>query len=446
MSSSSGNRKVGVNQKAAKRLESGHPWIFTSDVLDTNGAAPGEAVTVTGPRGQILGTAHYSSSSQIALRLLSPHAVPIDLDFFRSRIEAARRHRELVVQDSNAFRLIHSEGDFLPGLIVDSYDGHLAAQFLDQGMDAATPLIVQALIDVCNPTAIAARNDAAVRRLESLPLEKKVLHGQLSGPVPITMNGLRFEADLIEGQKTGVYLDQRENYLAASRYVRPQSRVLDCFTSTGGFALHLARAGAQVDAADSSAPALATAKRNAAANGLEDRIRWNEADVPRLLRALATSRQKYAIVVLDPPAFAKSRGSVADALRGYRDLHYRALQLLEPGGILVTCSCSHHVSEDMLIEVAKEAAQALGTSTRVLERRFQSRDHSVLITVPETLYLKCLILQVLTRSTDIVLGEMTNHGTVKSPTGAGPRAGSDSSAALPSRAEPPVTPDAGSSE
>ena len=400
MSQPSGQRKVRVSQKAVNRVEYGHPWIFSSDVLDTAGATPGEAVLVTGPRGQILGTALYSSSSQISLRMLSSHPVAVDADFFSRRFESARKLRELVVRDTNAFRLLHAEGDLLPGLIVDNYDGHLVAQFLDQGMDAASSMVVEALTRVFQPKSILARNDVTVRKHESLPLERKLLAGELLGPVEILMNGLRLEADLLGGQKTGVYLDQRESYLATARYVRPQTRALDCFTSTGGFALHLARAGANVEGIDSSAHALDSAKRNAALNDLSPQMRWREADVPRLLRALSTGRQKYDIVVLDPPAFAKSRGSVADALRGYRDLNLHALQLVEPGGILATCSCSHHVSLDMLVEAVKEAAHEAGVGVRVLERLVQSRDHCVLITVPETLYLKGLILQILPRSTD----------------------------------------------
>ena len=440
--------KVRINQKAVGRVESGHPWIFKSDVLETGAAKPGDAVAVTGPRGQLLGTAHYSSTSQIALRMLSRQMVSIDAAFFRQRIEMARQYRRQVVENTDAFRLVHSEGDLLPGLIVDHYAGHLVAQFLDQGMDAATPLIVEALTGLLEPHAIVARNDVAARKLESLPQEKKVLAGELKGAVPVTMNGLRLEADLLGGQKTGVYLDQRENYVAASRYVRPQMRVLDCFTSTGGFALHMARAGAQVDAIDSSAPALETAKRNASANELTAQIRWREADVPRLLRAFSTSRTKYDIVVLDPPAFAKSRGSVADALRGYRDLNLRALQMLEPGGILVTCSCSHHVSGEMLLDAVKEAAREAGWVLRVLGLTFQAQDHPVLISVPETLYLKVLTLQVLARSTDSSIREKTVYGTSSLPQGAGTRAGSDDGNALPgaTAAEPPLPPDAGAGE
>ena len=271
--------RVSINQKAVKRLEHGHPWIFLSDILETGGATPGAAVTVTGPRGQILGTAHYSSTSQIALRMLSRQPVTIDTDFFTRRLKAAIEFRQLVVQDTNAFRLIHAEGDLLPGLIIDNYNGHLVVQFLDQGMDACTPMVVEALSALLKPKSILARNDVAVRKHESLPLERKLLAGELTGPVEIRMNGLVLEADLLGGQKTGVYLDQRENYLAASRYVRPHGRALDCFTSSGGFALHLARAGAEVEAVDSSGPALEAARRNASANGLS-KIRWREAESP----------------------------------------------------------------------------------------------------------------------------------------------------------------------
>jgi 23S rRNA (cytosine1962-C5)-methyltransferase len=412
--------KVRVSQKAVNRVELGHPWIFASDVLDAGGAGAGAAVLVTGPRGQILGTAHYSTTSQIALRMLSRHPVDADKNFYVSRIEAARQHRDWLVRDTNAFRLVYSEGDMLPGLIVDHYDGHLVVQFLNQGMDAATALITEALVEVMQPKSIFARNEVAVRKHESLSLDKKLLAGELPDRVTITMNGLTWEADLSGGQKTGVYLDQRENYILASRYVRPRARVLDCYTSTGGFAIHFARRGAEVEAVDSSVPALAAAKRNAALNGLEGQIRWREADVPRLLRALSTGRQKYDIVILDPPAFAKSRGSVADALRGYRDLSLRAFQLVEPGGVLVTCSCSHHVSEEMLVEAVKEAAQEAGIAVRVLERIAQSGDHPVLLTVPETLYLKGLILQIVARPTDNSLGEKTKNGTFQSSQGAGP--------------------------
>jgi 23S rRNA (cytosine1962-C5)-methyltransferase len=379
---------VRVSRKGLDRLRSGHPWVFRSDVTDTGNAAPGETVRVLDTRGQLVGQAHYSAASQIALRMLSRSAAPIDIE---ARIAAAQRFRETIVTDSTAYRLVHAEADFLPALIVDRYGDSFAVQTLDQGMDHSTPEIVAALKTQFSPAAIIARNDAAVRSLEELPRETKVLAGELNGPVAIRMNGFQMEADLMGGQKTGVYLDQRENYLAVARYTT--GRALDCFTSTGGFALHLSRTCEQVEAIDSSAAALATADRNANANGISN-VTFREADVFDVLSNYASARRNFDAIVLDPPAFAKSRKQIDGAMRGYKDINLRALRLLGPGGILVTCSCSHHVSEAMLLEIVAEASLDSGRTLRVLERRTQAQDHPILLTVPETLYLKCLILQV----------------------------------------------------
>jgi 23S rRNA (cytosine1962-C5)-methyltransferase len=380
--------EVRVSRKGADRFRSGHPWIFRSDVVNTGEAAPGATVRVLDPRGQLLGQAHYSAASQIALRMLSRSAGPIDI---AARIAAAQRFREKVVTDSTAYRLVHAEADFLPALIVDRYGDCFAVQALDQGMERATPEIVAALSGQFAPFAIVARNDAAVRSLEELPRETRLLVGDLDGPVTIHMNGFRMEADLLGGQKTGVFLDQRENYLAAARYAT--GKALDCFTSTGGFALHLSRTCEEVEAIDSSTAALATAERNASANGIPN-VTFREADVFDVLSSYASARRHFDVIVLDPPAFAKSRTQIQGALRGYKDINLRALRLLAPGGILVTCSCSHHVSEAMLLEIVAEASLDSGRTLRVLERRTQAQDHPILLTVPETLYLKCLILQV----------------------------------------------------
>ena len=284
-----------------------------------------------------------------------------------------------------------SEADLLPGLIVDRYDAYLVIQTLSQGMDRARDLIVHCLKELVSPAGILARNDAAVRKLESLPLEVVVLSGEVPERVAIEMNGLHLEADLLKGQKTGVYLDQRENYIAAASHAH--GRVLDCFTSTGGFALHTARRAESVEAVDSSANALATAESNARANSISN-IQFRQADVFDFLSGID---RKYGTIVLDPPAFAKSRKMLDDAAKGYKEINLRALKLLEPGGILVTCSCSHHVSEAMLFEIVAEAALDAGKTLRVLERRTQAADHPILLTVPETLYLKCQILEVLGR-------------------------------------------------
>jgi 23S rRNA (cytosine1962-C5)-methyltransferase len=380
--------EVRVSRKGVDRFRLGHPWIFRSDVTDTGQATPGATVRVLDGRGQFLGQAHYSAASQIALRMLGKSAGPIDI---AARIAAAQQFRELVVTDSTAYRLVHAEADFLPGLIIDRYGDSFALQALDQGMDLSIPEIVAALSSQFSPSAIVARNDAAVRSLEELPREVKLLAGELDGPVTIRMNGFQMEADLLGGQKTGVFLDQRENYLAASRYAT--GKALDCFTSTGGFALHLARTCEHVEAIDSSAAALAAAERNANANGISN-VTFREADVFDLLSNYSSARRNFDTIVLDPPAFAKSRKQLDGAMRGYKDINLRALRLLPPGGILVTCSCSHHVSEAMLLEIVAEASLDTGRTLRVLERRTQAQDHPILLTVPETLYLKCLILQV----------------------------------------------------
>ena len=386
---------VRVNRKAADRAASGHPWIFSSDLTDRGESQPGDPVRVVDPRNRLVGIAHYSSTSQIALRLLSSKSETIDRAFFLRRLSQAIKHREKVVQDSTAYRVVSSEGDLLPGLVVDRYASWLVLQTLNQGMDRARDLIVDCLTELLHPSGILARNDASVRRLEGLPLETVVVAGEIPNRVPIEMNGLKLEADLLHGQKTGIYLDQRENYVAAARYAR--GRVLDCFTSTGGFALHMARTAESVEALDSSAPALATAEAAARSNGIAN-IQFRQADVFDFLAGLHVKRDRqYSTIVLDPPGFAKSRKQVDDAARGYKEINLRALRLLEPGGILVTCSCSHHISEAMLFEIVAQAALDAGKTLRVLERRTQAADHPILLTVPETLYLKCLILEVLDR-------------------------------------------------
>jgi 23S rRNA (cytosine1962-C5)-methyltransferase len=380
--------QVRVNRKAADRVASGHPWIFASDITDRGTAKPGEVVHVAGPRGP-LGTAHHSSTSQIALRLLTPQIEPIDHAFYLRRLHAAELHRRHVVQNSDAYRVVHAEADRLPGLIVDRYRDHLVVQTLDQGMDAAKAQIASCLDEIFHPAGIVARNDATVRTKEDLPLETTILAGEVPESVTVAMNGLTLRADLLHGQKTGIFLDQRENYLAAARYARG-GRALDCFTSTGGFALHLASHCESVHAIDSSAAALETARVNAAANNLAN-IEFREADVFELL---AGHRRSYELIVLDPPAFAKSRRHVDAAITAYKEINLRALRLLAPGGILVTCSCSHHLDEGTFLELIAQAALDANRTLRVLERRAQSQDHPILLTVPETLYLKCLILEV----------------------------------------------------
>ena len=381
---------VRVNRKAADRAASGHPWIFASDVVDRGDAAPGDAVRVLDPESKFLGVAHYSSTSQITLRLLSDKAGIDRPDFFSRALTAALAHRERVVQNSDAYRLVFSEGDLLPGLIVDRYGPYLALQTLNQGMDRARDVIVDCLQELLAPAGILARNDASVRKLEGLPLEVVTLAGEIPERVHIQMNGLKLEADLLHGQKTGVYLDQRENYLAAATLG----------ARAGAGLLHLQR---RIRAARGGAG------RIGGSAWILRRARWRRRRRTRRPMAspififakpmcsnfLSGIERRYSMVVLDPPAFAKSRRAVDDAARGYKEINLRALRLLDPGGVLVTCSCSHHMSEGAFYEVIAQAALDAGKTLRVLERRTQASDHPILLTVPETMYLKCLVLEVL---------------------------------------------------
>jgi len=346
-----------------------------------------------GPQGnEPLGTAHYSDSSQISLRLLSERVETIDRAFYLRRIAAAEAHRKRVVADSDAYRLVYGEGDQLPGLVIDRYGDYFTLQTLNQGMDRAKAEILSCLEELFAPKGIAERNDVAVRKRETLPLQSGLVAGTVPDLVAVTINELKLHADLLHGQKTGIFLDQRENYVAAARYGR--GRALDCFTSTGGFALHLAARCESVEAVDSSEAALNIAKLNYQTNPT-GHVDFRQADVFELLAGHVSARRRFDIVVLDPPAFAKSRQSLEAALRGYREINRRALELLTSGGILVTCSCSHHLSEAALLELVASASLDTGRKLRVLERRMQAQDHPVLLTVPETLYLKCLILEVI---------------------------------------------------
>lgn len=323
--------------------------------------------------------------------MLSPHVVAADKELFAQRLRWAQGLRNRVVSNTNAYRLVHAEADLLPGLIVDRYAEAFVIQTLDQGMDRAKPVIVECLAELFRPQAIVERNDSPVRRHEELPTATGIVFGSLPGPVEIKMNGLRLIVDIMGGQKTGVYLDQRENYLAAARYAH--GRALDCFTSTGGFALHLAGACESVTGIDASETALATARTNAGLNVVENAA-FEEADVFDYLAARNRARDRFDTVVLDPPAFAKARSNVDAAARAYKEINLRALRLLGPGGVLVSCSCSFHMSEALLLETVASAALDANRTLRVLERRTQAADHPILLTVPETHYLKCLVLEV----------------------------------------------------
>jgi 23S rRNA (cytosine1962-C5)-methyltransferase len=381
---------VKLSPRGSSRLKSGHVWVYRSDIVSSDGVPPGAVVEVADERGKFLGTALYSSASQIAVRMISRGRVEDLSSLLRQRIQAAIAYREQVVRETDAYRVIFSEADFLPGLIVDRYNDLLSFQVLTQGMDSE-PLrqtIISELGNRLKPASIVERVDPRVRELEQLPPRASgLVFGEKSNTV-FFVNGVQFHFDALLGQKTGAFLDQRENYAAARRYARGEA--LDVFCYQGGFALHLAQQCSKVTGVDSSRPALEVSERNAVLNGLE--VEWIEANAFDLLRDYADSGRQYDTIVLDPPAFARSKRNLDTAMRGYKELNLRALKMLRPGGVLVTCSCSYHVSETDFAQMLTEAAMDLHRPIRVVERRGQSADHPVLLGVPETAYLKCFIV------------------------------------------------------
>ncbi len=383
---------VKISRRGAKRLQENHVWVYRSDIASADGVAPGAAVGVTDERGKFLGTALYSGASQIAIRMISRHAVNDIAGLLRERIQAAISYRERVVRDTEAYRVIFSEGDFLPGLIVDRYNDLLSIQVLTQAMDAESvrEVIVSELSERLKPASIAERVDPRIRELEQLPARPSgVIQGEKSNTI-FSMNAVRFNYEALEGQKTGAFLDQRENYAAAARYAHGEA--LDVFCYQGGFALHLAQSCSKVAGVDSSRPALEVADRNA---GLNDReIEWIEANAFDLLRDYADAGRRYDTIVLDPPAFAKSKSNLETALRGYKELNLRALKMLRPGGFLVTCCCSYHVAPAQFLEVVGDSARDVHRNLRIVESRRQAKDHPILLNVPETEYLKCVIAYV----------------------------------------------------
>ena len=383
---------VKVSPRGATRLKTGHVWVYRSDIVSADSVPAGSVVRVSDHRGKLLGTALYSSSSQIAIRMLSPESVSDFPALLRQRIADAASYREPLVHNTEAYRVIFSEADFLPGLIVDRYGDILSLQILTQAMDAS--LVREAVISELgrqfNPASITERVDPRVRELETLPPRSSgLVHGSKTATT-FAMNGVKFHYDALEGQKTGAFLDQRENYAASAQYAKGEA--LDVFCYQGGFALHLAPRCSQVTGVDSSRPALEVADQNAALNHCE--VEWIEANAFDLLKDYASSDRRYDTIVLDPPAFAKSKRDLDAALRGYKELNLRALKMLRPGGILVTCSCSYHVSQSNFLEMLADAALDAHRTLRLIEVRGQAKDHPVLLNVPETAYLKCIIADV----------------------------------------------------
>lgn len=379
---------VSLSPRGEQRLRGGHPWIYRTDVTAVQ-AGPGDIVVVKNPKGRILGSALYSEQSQIAVRMLSYGERPADEALIASRIATAISFRESLGIDGSAYRLVHGEGDLLPSLVVDRYGDYLVVQALSQGMDRLVPVVVRTLQERLNPKGILARHDVRTRGLEGLTLDVEVLTGDVPETVEVTECGLTYDVDLRHGQKTGLFLDQRENREAAARYAR--GRVLDCFSYNGGFAMKLAQVAQETIAFDISDDAVARVRANAARNGVVVDARVG--NVFDELRGMDRTKERFDTIVLDPPAFAKSKSAIDKAVTGYKEINLRALKLLNPGGILVTCSCSYNISEGMFAQIVYEAALDAETHVSMVEKRMQGRDHPVLLGVPETYYLKCFILR-----------------------------------------------------
>ena len=383
---------VTVTKRGADRIRGGHLWIYRSDVVETNEAAAGSIVVVRDPNGNFVGQAFFSDSSQIALRFLSQTEELIDREWWRRRILEAAARRARITSDTNAYRLVYSEGDLLPSIIVDRYDDVLVLQTLAQGSESIKPLLVELLTEQFTPRAVIERNDVRVRQHEGLELIAGTLYGQAPEEFEILQAGIRFRVAPLSGQKTGSFLDQRENRSAARAVAH--GRALDCFTFAGAFALNLAGVCASVLGIDISSEAVEAARRNAELNNATN-VEFREANVFDALREMEAAGERFDTIVLDPPAFAKNRASVKPAARGYKEINLRAIKLLNPGGILVTCTCSYHMSEEMFLGIVAEAANDAHRKLQLVEKRTQASDHPILLGVPETYYLKCVIARVM---------------------------------------------------
>jgi 23S rRNA (cytosine1962-C5)-methyltransferase len=378
-----------VGKRGAAVARSGHPWIYRSAVAEAAGE-PGDVIPVFDRAGDFLGRAFYNPNSEITLRIAERHDEPIDESWFRTRIECALAYRDSLEIDGDAYRLLHAEADGVPGLVVDRYGDHLVLQVGSAAVDRRLGWVLGALDELLSPAGVLLRGDSVARKREGLDTGVRVLSGDVPETAVVREGPVRYEANLRRGQKTGGFLDQRENHLAAGRYAC--GTVLDVFAYAGGFALHAARRAGEVEAVDSSGPALEAARANAALNELEN-ITFTRARAFDLLRERSDAGERYDTVVLDPPAFAKTKRDLPRARRAYKEINLRAMKLLSPGGILITCSCSYHLWRELFEETLRSAAADAGRTMRVREWRGQAADHPVVLTIPETRYLKCAILE-----------------------------------------------------
>jgi 23S rRNA (cytosine1962-C5)-methyltransferase len=382
-----GEPTVIVTKRGEERVASGHPWIYRSDIAKED-AAPGAIVRVAGPKGRPLGFAFYSSTSEIRLRMIERRRA-LQESFLADRIAAAVTWRERIAEGADACRLVHGEADGIPSLIVDRYGDVLVMQTLSQATEHLKPQIIDILVRTLHPKGIVERNDPKVRQLEGLERAVELVWGEVPDTLVVSEGTVKLNVDVRQGQKTGLFLDQRENHLATRNYAR--GRVLDAFCYDGGFALQAAQVSEEVTAVDISAAPLGRLQANAELNGLT--IRTQEANAFDLLHELDTQSEQFDTVILDPPAFAKNKQSIPKAARGYKEINLRALKILRPGGILITCSCSYHIHEADFEALLESAARDACVAVSVIEKRRQARDHPVLLAVPETYYLKCLILR-----------------------------------------------------
>ncbi|MBW7956435.1 MAG: class I SAM-dependent rRNA methyltransferase [Deltaproteobacteria bacterium] len=377
------------------RILGGHLWVFSNELFTSpKNFTPGSLVELTDRKGNFLGIGYVNPQSLISIRILTRKREEIDLQFFKRRIEAALDYRKRVIGEKSSFRAVYSESDFLPGLIVDKYGDCLSLQFLTLGMEAISGMVIEALEEVYKPSSIVLRNDSSIRSLEGLPLEKKVLKGSID-PLPrLEEDGAVLEVDPMSGQKTGFFLDQAENRRSFASFAT-EGDGLDLFCYTGAWSISLAGSGMRMRGVDSSDYAIGQARRNAALSGLTERCEFIKADVFEFMKEEAEAQKRYDCIVLDPPAFVKSKARTAEGLKAYTDTNAACMRLLRPGGLFATSSCSYHVDRAMFLEMLRAAGKKAGRQARIIEIRSQAKDHPVSLAVPETEYLKCVLMEVI---------------------------------------------------